>query len=135
MCDACFADEEVLIEDVIPGFTLTRYGKDYGQIKTGSMGLVEINEPTFIWPEELIVSDPLFGIAEDAIAEDDPRWTGCSEFYHAAHEFSACLISHPMAGYRLVSACMEAGYDIEKHGASVSFWLLGYIASRLEELE
>lgn len=99
------------------------------------MGLVEMNEPTFTWPAKLVVVDPLFGIAEDMIAEDDSRWEECSEFYHAAHEFSACLISRPMAGYRLVSACMEVGYDIEEHGYSVSFWLLGYIASRLKGLE
>lgn len=135
MCDACFANETILIESIIPGFTLTKYSKDYGQIKAGSMGLVEINEPTFMWPKELIVIDPLFGINENEISEDDPRWIGCSGFYHAAHEFSVCLTCHPMAGYRLVNACMEAGYNIEEHGYSVSFWLLGYIASRLEELK
>lgn len=135
MCDACFADEEVLIEDVLQGFTLTKYNKSYGQIKAGSMGLVEMNEPTFSWPEELVVVDPLFGISDDDVPEDDPRWIGCSEFYHAAHEFSVCLINHPMAGYRLVNACLEAGYDIKEHGYSVSFWLLGYIANKLAGLE
>ncbi len=40
MRDACFADETFLIENILPGFTLTKYGKDYGQIKAGSMDTV-----------------------------------------------------------------------------------------------
>lgn len=135
MCDACFADEKILIENIISGFTLTQYGKSYRQIKAGSMGLVEENEPTFCWPEELVIPVPLFGINADEVPEDDARWIGYSAFYHAAHEFGMCLICSPMVGYRLVSACMKAGYNIEEHGYSVPFWLLGYIASRLEELK
>lgn len=121
--------EEILIKNIVPGFSLVRYGYYLAFTEDGNM--------VFQWPEHLTITDPLFDTFDMAnkivIPEDDPRCKKRWDFFYAVCEFNKYLECHPKIGYKLITECVKQGYNVERHGTEIAFWLLGYIANKLNQ--
>ena len=105
MCEQCLT-WPVSFGQPLEGFTLMRARRQGNDWRKGYWGLVECNDPTFMWK-----STPI------PLSEDDMP-------YGYPDEFATALICDPNSGYRLVAACMEKGYN---QTTSLYSWLFDYL--------
>ena len=100
-------------------------------MKKGDWGLVECNDPTFVWTGTPLI-DPTMGVDENDI--NNPAWASpeLDLFTATVHDFDEALISSPEVGWRLYNSCVKAGYDQEKHGR-LSWWLFDHLGRWLKD--
>lgn len=102
-------------------------------MKAGHWGLVESNDPTFVWDFEPL-PDPTFNMSEeeqqvfyethtDETARLDRDEARFAEIFHCS----------PLVGWRLVESCIKAGFDPKKYG-NVSYWLLNYLGQHIRSV-
>ena len=134
MCLLCSTNAITVIENVLPGYHLEQATKSVPTWKAGEYGLTGGNDPDFIFPGEL-VADPTDGMSDDeldALDESDARWIQSREHFKYVESIEPRFNAGPMTGYRLVKACMDAGYDPERDGTRVLSWLVNHIAVKLQ---
>lgn len=129
MCEQCLTNAEVVLKDPLPGYTLMRARKGSESWPEGWYGLVQSNDPDFVFPGELLL-DPLADVPDEdfemMLAAVEPQY----DAYLAAVEgLKKPLQSLPaILGYELVVACQRKGYSIEAHGTELAFWLMNHLA-------
>lgn len=122
MCMQCLTKSKIIIEDPIPGYLLTQATVGIEEWPEGYYGLVRCNDPDFVWKMKPRAEPP------DSSHDDWVVWA------KEAEEFDECLDTDPMTGWALVETCKKAGYDPEKYGYRVGFWLFGKLGEELENI-
>jgi hypothetical protein len=146
MCLQCLCEAKSYGE-VIPGWLLMTSSKGDKNWPLGYWGLVQSNDPTFVWehrplfdPHELIESelkrrgikqpeiDKRMEKIEASTQDRHPLWREFDNFHHKAETFSSAICSWcpPNVGFELISACIKAGYNPKEDG-DVAFWLFSYM--------
>lgn len=114
MCEQCIVKADSYLTP-IPGWSLIRATVDGSLMKAGDWGLVQANDPTYVW-----------GVAPWPEPPEDANQNILDQWFDDAENFGKCLVGeYPETGYRLIKACIEVGYDIDKQ--SVHFWLFDYL--------
>lgn len=126
MCLQCIANAKVIKQDVLPGFSLMQATAEAEGWKKDSFGLVECNDPTFVFDGPLVL-DPTAGMTEDDLDWQPEMPDGYEEYEAGAQRLEAALKCDPVTGHRLVQACMQVGYHPKEHGI-LGYWLLNYLA-------
>ena len=128
MCLQCDTKAVIVQQDILPGFSLYQAQVDAADWPKGWYGLVECNDPTFVFAGPLL-SDPTFGMSDEALNALKDFPAGYDEFCAAADAVGEKLVGCPMAGYSLVRACMEVGY--RRTDGHVHYWLLHHLATKV----
>lgn len=107
MCLQCLVDAEVVSEDFLPGYYLMVAKKDHEEWNMTEYGLVEVNDPTFI-----------FSI---------PEKNNCNSMEKLREELDGyCSID---SAYNLVRAAKKVGYRPKTHG-----FLACFLLSRMQKM-
>jgi hypothetical protein len=129
VCEQCQAETKTYGQ-VAPGWWLIQATKDGDAMKSGDFGLVRINDPEYIWPATLVLTeDPGFGLEHDDAAWDAATAAHSDQrdrFVEGACELMPHLDGTPASGYNLVLRCMDAGYT--KKCGYFHMWLAGRVA-------
>lgn len=129
MCEQCSAKTKNYGE-IAPHWWLIQATEEGHTMKPGDFGLVECNDPDFVWPGSIVpIKDPCFDLDDEDENFSHEDWLA---FCKAAEELEEYLYAEPMRGHALVSAVMKAGYDPEKHGYRLSHWLTHQMALVIE---
>ena len=134
MCEQCLADAQTIVPEVLPGYTLMRSRKDAHHWPAGWYGLVQQNDPVLVFPGP-IREDPLSApMSEAEGAERGSTVSRLEENYQSSVSTlqQQLLRLHVVVGYKLVTACIAAGYDIERDGHELAFWLMDYMAKEIK---
>lgn len=127
MCEQCTAST-IRLATPIPGYALLYATQKGDMMKPGDYGLVESNDPTYVFSKP--TPDPVTDHDDD----NDPGW---DEFFNTwvpnVEIFEECLKGPPEAGYRLTEACKKAGYDIQNDGR-LAFWLFDHLGKCIEQV-
>lgn len=129
MCLQCDVDAVTLFDTILPGFSLMQAKKNTVEWPEGWYGLVEINDPTVVFPGPLL-ADPTAGMTDEQLNALPNLPAGYDEFTAAADTLAEHLILPAMAGYQLATACQARGYNPEKDGY-IHYWLLHYLATTM----
>jgi hypothetical protein len=112
-----------------------RARRDGNDWMKGEWGLVECNDPTYIWKKTPTPS-PVWGMTDDeeeifinGLTKDDPRRDRALGLNQAA--FSESFYGTPEQGHRLIEAAKTVGFDREKHG-SFTYWFFDYLGEYLK---
>lgn len=132
MCEQCLI-APLVWRDVLPGWTLVRARRQGNIMEVGHWGLIEMNDPTFIWTGKPR-RDPTRGMDE---AQEAAYWEAVTQEQLdelSAHESDVREVFSeisPMTGWKLVDACLRAGYKPDRDGA-VELWLEDRLARHIE---
>lgn len=129
MCDQCVG-ACITFGEIVPGWFLIQARRDAFSIKKDQYGLVECNDPDFVWNVKPL-EDPLKNLTDDQIDEldeKDPIWKEWKKFVQVEQSIGKILKSNIETGYSLYKACLEGGYNPDKHGHNVSCWLTDQMA-------
>lgn len=137
MCEQCLVNP-LYWYNVIPGYTLIRAQRDGSFMKAGQWGLVECNDPTYVWDDEPW-PHPTFGMTDD---EEDAYWRATPGGRYAPSSYEEQIeafqddISRfaegegapatPEMGHKLVEACIKAGWTRERHDR-IAEWLWSHL--------
>ncbi len=133
MCEQCLAKATAIREDVLPGYTLM-------QAQGGSLawpvdwyGLVQQNDPVIVFPGPLMI-DPSAGLSDEAIEAFLPERNALTDRFREGSEgLRTALKAVPvLVGYELVSACLQSGYDVERDGTELGYWLMHHLAEMIQ---
>lgn len=103
-------------------------------MKAGQWGLVESNDPPFVWSVDP-KPDPTVGMTEEEEQVFyDTNAEEAAALVQREKEFRSALSCLPLVGWRLVNACIAAGFDTEKYG-SLAPWLLDYLGRYIQAHE
>jgi len=147
MCEQCCAQADGWGE-FLSGWFLCRANKDGHEMSVGDWGLVECNDPTFIFRTTPVL-DPLSGLSDDeinSIPMDSPISRQNDLFIDTsqkigsemAETYSSDVLDDDYswalfdAYLRLYEAMKLEGYNREKDG-SPNAWLCNHIAKFLEK--
>lgn len=135
MCEQCYADCHTLIEGVLPNFSLVQAHKDGHFMKKGQFGLVEINDPTFVWDLEPMVG-LTFNMSDeviDSLPNEGPVFEEMMSWFSRVEEFEKQAMSqvHVEDGYKLYIDCLAKGYDPKTHGYRIASWLFNFLGEQL----
>ncbi|MEX3984092.1 hypothetical protein AB4Y45_34625 [Paraburkholderia sp. EG287A] len=123
----------MVVENVVPGFNLMLAAGGSEHWPKGWYGLVEQNDPSLVF-EGPLLQDPTWGWTDDAINAMSPETDVEQErFFAIVEKFEDALKLDAMTGYRLVSACMQAGFLPREDGA-LQYWLMHRMATKVAEL-
>jgi hypothetical protein len=121
-------------EQILPGYFLVMATKEIEEWPKGWYGLVQCNDPDFVWkgrPRPL----HLYNLSDKEIKaipiKTLKKWN--KEEYKFIDEIEDQFVTDPMKGYQLVAACKKAGYNPKKHGYNVLMWLMDYMGRKLKE--
>lgn len=130
MCEQCVADTKNYCEP-IPGWLLVRAQKDGNYMKKDDWGLVECNDPTFLFKTTPWI-DPVHNWTDDqinALQSDDPQYIlmdkWLDDMCQFQDELNKCNAGID-AGWRLIEACKKAGYDPSNDGSCAN-WLFHHL--------
>lgn len=120
MCEQCLADMQLVISDILPGFALYKANQDGGRLKSGNYGLVECNDPSFIFsvtPER-----------EPNECEGD-SWCKWVDKVNIFEDQLLDSVTDFKGVYRLIRGCYEIGYKDED--GRIGIWLFNYLATKI----
>lgn len=134
MCLQCAAKAVVVKANILPGFSLMQSTFDTPQWPLGHYGLVESNDPTFVFAGPLL-TDPTFAFS-DTDLESSGYYDGYFDakieaFNEASEVLAEALKSSPLDGYRLVFACVQQGYALDD-GPALHFWLMQHLGESVQ---
>lgn len=139
MCEQCLT-WPISFGNPLPGFRLMRARRDGHTWKRGEWALIECNDPTYTWKTTPTPS-PIYNLSDleehkmiSALALADTEGAEYKRCMFHPEEFIEALRSGPEAGFKLVSACYEVGYDKKKHG-NLDSWLFDYLGEWLKTAE
>lgn len=104
MCEQCLT-WPISFGEPLRGFWLLRARRDGNDWKKGEWGLVQCNDPTFIWKTTPVV--------------------GSDKVFPYTDEFANAFDCPPTVGHALVTAAVERGYKLDTPFLS---WLYFYLA-------
>jgi len=127
MCEQCTAQTKTYGE-VLPHWWLVQATKDGNEMKAGDFGLVQCNDPDYIWPENLAPrKDPAFGFTDEQFdnmtEETGQEW---DDFQEYVEKLGKHFNSDPMTGYYLVESAKTAGWKPEEYR-----FLMGWLSHRM----
>lgn len=131
MCEQCCAETETYLE-VIPGWVLVRATKDGMEMLKGQWGLLQRDDPDFIWtvtpwPEPEYPDDMLDENSPEAKAAFD-EW---DRWQQDVQRFKRFFHVTPELGWSLIEAAKERGYDPETSGWFAD-WFFTYLGKWIE---
>lgn len=129
MCLQCDTNAVVIMQDVLPGFSLYQAQTDAPEWPKGWFGLVECGDPTVVFPGPLL-ADPTFGMSDEQLDAMPDFPAGYNAFTQGADAIGEKLVLPALAGYHLTKACIEQGYSNLDHG-HLHYWLLHYLANKV----
>ncbi len=134
MCEQCVTNAETVLDEAIPGYTLMRARVGSPAWPEGWYGLVQQNDPDFVFPGPLL-KDPFAGLSDDEInASDETLVEASGVFSAAAQGLQDSLSSLPaLSGYELITACIQVGYDIKRDGTQTGYWLMHHLSDSVEK--
>jgi len=148
MCQQCTTKAESYGE-FLPKWFLMRATKEGEEDwPKGHWGLVECNDPTFVFKQTPIIEDVRTlelkfrkaGKTEKQIDKelDDPKYKKVFEqdlvFYEKVREFREKFVLSPEAGHNLFIAATKAGFKRERDG-DLAFWLFDYMARWIKKFK
>ena len=113
MCQQCTTNA-LYFGTPIPGYHLMRARRSDSEIQVGQWGLIECNDPTFVFTFDF------------HIKPGTKDWD--EQVYKLHEEFGAS----PVQGYNLVKACIELGYDPAKNFCA---WIAQHLLAHLKVTE
>lgn len=117
MCEQCLVNP-LYFGEVLPGYILIRARRKSEYIEVGDWGLVEANDPTYVWK-----SIPYKKTAKDRI-------------FCAPSDFSDCFYGSPQQGFKLITAARQAGYSEGlEYFVNFESWFFDYLARWIETHE
>jgi len=135
MCLQCMTDAKVIKEDILPGYSLMQAQKEAEGWPKDWYGLVECNNPTVVFPNiglEPDLCDDLSDEEVDALPENSKEWqSSLSLISYARKNLDQFKKIELKDSWRLVQACIQAGYNPEEDGLA-ECWLLNFIAKELK---
>ena len=134
MCEQCNAKTIIYVKEntnyVLPGYILVRATQDGREMKKGDWGLVDCNDPDFIWSVTPVCDpdDELTDEQIDALPED------CYQAYEKASKNLHDALDKGCFDYcaRLGEAMRKAGWNPDNDGIG-AFWLCNHIAKFLKD--
>lgn len=123
MCEQCLVNP-LNFGEPMPGWFLIRARRE-NDMKVGQWGLVEANDPTFVWTTTPKLQ-PNFQMTIDE-EEAFSIETGWHIDYDIFGDFHDAFDCSPNIGYKLVKSCMAVGYIPDVH-YDVREWLFSYLA-------
>jgi hypothetical protein len=125
----------MVVKNVLPGYYLKIAVKDHQDWPKGWYGLVQCNDPDFVWKGKPKL-DPTFHMSDkeqEALPDDSPIWNDVNKFFKFIESIEPNFECDPIMGYQLVEACKKAGYDEKKHGLRVIAWLSHHMAEKIKK--
>lgn len=114
----------------IPGWMIGQATNDGSIIKKNQWGLVECNDPTFIWDEKP-VPDPAGGFSDEELDKKDAAfWDASSAWMDKAAKFGDAIQGRPADGWKLYESAKMAGYNPLVDGA-LEYWLFDFLGKWL----
>ena len=136
MCESCLADCRDLGEP-LPGWSLVQAQREGRHMMSGEYGLVEGNDPSFIFGVSP-TPDPLEGLSDEVIDACDPQTLAQGmAWVRKARTFGREVLSSAddlRALWRLTASMEEAGYTFENAPESPETWLFHRLGLHLSEL-
>jgi len=133
MCEQCSAEVDEFGHP-LPGWMLCQATKNGGgqsfNMKKGQWGLVESNDPSFIWDIKPRI-DPTEGFTDAELDKKGKEfWDESNKWIDEATAFGKALVGGPEEGWTLYEAALKAGYTKDK--GAVCFWLFDFLGRWLE---
>lgn len=127
MCLQCETDAVSLKDDILPGFYFVQARKHHEDWPAGWYGLVECNDPAFIWEKKPL---PEPKKETDGGVDEWMKWFDnvVSPTYDSFLESGSDILAY----FRLVKACKKVGYDEEKDGFNIMCWLVNHLSKYAE---
>lgn len=134
MCMQWRAAASLIKTDVLPGYSLYQFTKDTTGWPVGWYAIVEGDDPEFVFRGPVLL-DPCAGLTEDDLDVMPEYPEGYDDFKAVAEELSAVGVqfTSPWRTYMFVKACVDSGYDPEKDGYEMGFWLTNHLAEKINE--
>jgi hypothetical protein len=122
----------------------------YSGWMAGQWGLVQCNDPTFVWdatPQlDLVGRKEKELLAQGMTEEQIGKWSesaeakglyekSLDEYGPMVDAFAEALICHPCIGYELVLACKQAGFNGKYNAMQLAYWLFDYLAEWISQHE
>jgi len=130
MCVLC-ETENVHLGEPAPGVHLGRTTKAWRDYEVGEYTLTFHDTPFLKWARQP-TPDPYHGLDDatlDALSAEE--WDTQKAWLNQALEFSDGVKLHPQEGWRLVDACLKAGY-VQSCDREVLLWLWHKMGKELE---
>lgn len=132
MCLQCITAAEYVNQDcheILPGWVLMRSTNDHApdDWPAGSLGLIECNDPTFVFNGEIVPDPCPGGTDEEYESVDDSLFDS-----HVAslNMVLKSLNADPMSCWRLVEAARQVGFRPEKaYSPEFALWLMDRMAA------
>jgi len=135
MCLQCISKAETVLNDAVPGYTLMVATLDTDHWRKGEWGLVNSNDPDFIWSGDPLINPIMFMTEKELeqVPKTDPLWDAVSLCDQRVEEIEKRFRAAPMIGYKFVQACLRAGYDPNVHGERIVLWFIDHVARKIAE--
>ncbi|MNR71916.1 hypothetical protein D3C71_25950 [compost metagenome] len=130
MCEQCLAGAVLVKSAVLPGFSLMRAETGSTDWPKGHYGLVEQNDPLFVFEGPLVL-DPSINLTDDELNAMPGFPDGYDAYKDLAERLTDATLMPALAGYEFVSACIQAGYNPKEHGTEIGYWLGHHLASQV----
>jgi len=133
MCLQCSTDAKLIIEDVIPGYSLYQAKKNAEGWPEEWYGLVKENDPTFVFPAFGLDPDLCDSLTEEqinALPEDSKELKSVEKFDKYVHTYKHLFETDPNSGWDFVESCMRDGYSPDIDGF-VECWFLNKVAQSI----
>jgi hypothetical protein len=145
MCMQCVT-EAVRHGEPFPGFSLYRATKTdegwfpVGRWEAGQWGLVEMNDPSFLFTVPFM-KDPFAGMSDEQIdalpnfrelmEEHEKAATAIDRDIMAGGAICGETVGSPLVVYRLITAATKVGYKPDEDGG-FGYWVSDYLARWVE---
>lgn len=117
MCLQCVVKAKLVFEEqIVPGYWLFESTIVNEHWPLGYYGVVECNNPLFVYKQ-----------TDEKLSNSFGKWE------MDVLESTGDIAMKPMDGYRFIRACRKAGYKPKKHGTDVFFWFCERVAKKREQ--
>jgi hypothetical protein len=141
ICELCYPDI-ITYGEVVPGYVLARqfeFSKHPREVPPGHYAIFTTSHTCAPWctfeTEPVESSYDLFSRGEvDGWAEDDERHEDEQDHIDCVEAIEPAFKCDPVAGYWLVLACVNAGWNFQNSGMLL-FWLVDRMAKLIQKHE
>lgn len=135
MCLQCVTEAEVLVKNILPGYSLMIAKVGHKEWPKGSYGLVRCDDPDYVWKGRPII-DSFEGMSDkeiNALSDDSLEVRQNNKFFKLVEKLEPQFKNSPELGYDLYRACKKAGYSEIKHGRRLLSWLVNHMALKMKK--
>lgn len=116
MCEQCIVNP-LYFGEVLPGWFLIRARRQGSMMEVGDWGMVQCNDPTFVWSSTPKMTKEEF-----------------DGFVYLPEDFEESLYMYVTNGYDLLISAIKVGYNREEHGR-FSQWLFWHLSEYIRNTE